>query len=97
MLIYAKKNADGELKLYGTLASIPAEDDSELLYDDSSENGYVYDKKDLFVDDGHGGINVVRDGKILGNLKVSFGKDGEYKFTLFPYPGTNEDLSEPQE
>jgi len=65
MLIYEKKIENQETQemerhLFGTMANVPSDDDSEITYDPSGLDLTVTSK---LLDDGHGGMNLVVTGE----------------------------------
>ena len=64
MLIYMKV-VNGVKKLFGAPSGIPAESDTEVVYKDKNAQVITLAAKDVYLDDGKGGIVRLSDGKAV--------------------------------
>lgn len=73
MILYSKK-VDDKMKIFGTLANQPSENDVEATYKDADGIALEIIPNDTYLDDGKGGIKRLSDGKevevYLGSMKV---------------------------
>ena len=78
MLVYEKK-VEGERHLFGTMGTIPSNEDSQLSYVDDNDDPVTVSLSDSYFDDGHGGIKT-SDGtsvNVILNDTVIIPKGGE--------------------
>lgn len=78
MLIYEKK-VEGERHLFGTMGTIPSNEDSQLSYVDNNDDPVEVSLSNSYFDDGHGGIKDAEGTQInvmLGDV-VIIPKGGE--------------------
>lgn len=78
MLVYEKK-VDDERHLFGTMGTIPSNEDSQLSYVDNNDDPVEVSLSNSYFDDGHGGIKDAEGTQInvmLGDV-VIIPKGGE--------------------
>lgn len=94
MLVYEKK-VDGERHLFGVLEGrIPSADDAQLTFKDAEGNELELELKDVYLNDGKGGIIRKKDGAVvnvfIGDTQI-IGEEIEVEPTTTPAPDLTPD------